>query len=65
MEIMKDKKVIITGKTICLVVGILSLIVGIYWLVRAMFYDDSNLIVMMLSSMCIALYLITYGGRRS
>ena len=65
MEIKKDKKVIITGKTICLVAGILSLIVGIYWLVRAMFYDDSNLIVMMLSSMCIALYLITYGGRRS
>lgn len=64
MEIKKDKKVIITGKTICLVVGILSMIVGIYWLVRAMFYDDSNLIVM-LSSMCIALYLITYGGRRS
>ena len=64
MEIKKDKKVIITGKNICFVVVILSLIVGVYWLIRALFYDDTNLIVM-LSSMCIALYLITYAGRRS
>lgn len=64
MEIKKDKKVIITGKNICFVAGILSLIVGVYWLIRALFYDDANLIVM-LSSMCIALYLITYAGRRS
>lgn len=64
MEIKKDKKVIITGKNICFVVGILSLIVGVYWLIRALFYDDTSLIVM-LSSMCIALYLITYAGRRS
>ena len=64
MEIKKDKKVIITGKNICFVAAILSLIVGIYWVVRALFYDDTNLIAM-LSSMCIALYLITYSGRRS
>ncbi len=64
MEIKKDKKTIITGKTICHVVGILSLIVGIYWLIRALFYDDTNLITM-LSSICIALYLIIYAGRRS
>jgi hypothetical protein len=64
MEIKKDKKTIITGKTICLVAGILSLIVGIYWLIRALFYDDTNLIAM-LSSICIALYLIIYAGRRS
>lgn len=37
MEIKKDKKVIITGKNICFVVGILSLIVGVYWLIRALF----------------------------
>ena len=64
MEIKKDKKVIITGKNICFVAGILSLIVGVYWLIRALFYDDTNLIAM-LSCMCIALYLITYAGRRS
>ncbi len=64
MEIKKDKKLIITGKTICLVTGILSLIVGVYWLIRALFYDDTNLIAI-LSSICIALYLITYAGKRS
>ena len=64
MEIKKDKKIIITGKNICFVAGILSLIVGIYWMIRALFYDDTNLIAM-LSSICIALYLITYGSRRS
>ncbi len=64
MEIKKVNKVIITGKNICFVAGILSLVAGIYWLVRALFYDDTNLIAM-LSSMCIALYLITYAGRRS
>ncbi len=58
MEIKKDKKTIITGKMICLVAGILSLIVGVYWLIRALFYDDTNLIAM-LSSICIAIYLIT------
>lgn len=64
MEIKKGNKVIITGKNICFVAGILSLIVGVYWLIRALFYDDTNLIAM-LSSMCTALYLITYAGRRS
>lgn len=35
MGIEKDKKVIITGKKICLIVGILAGICGIYWLVKA------------------------------
>lgn len=64
MEIKNDKKVIITGKNICLIAGILSLAVGVYWLIRALFYDDTNLVAM-LSSICIALYLITYAGNRS
>lgn len=63
MEIKKDNKTIITGRTICLVVGILSLIAGIYWLIRALFYDDTNLIAI-LSSVCIALFLITYARPR-
>lgn len=62
MEIKNDKKTVITGKTICLVAGIISLIVGVYWLVRALFYDDTNLTAM-LSSICIALYLITYAAK--
>ena len=43
MEIKKDKKVIITGKKVCLVAGILSGICGLYWLAKALFYDETNL----------------------
>lgn len=64
MEIKKDNKVIITGRNICLVAGILSAIVGIYWLVKALFYDDTNLPAM-LSSISTALFLTLYGGKRS
>ena len=64
MDIKKDNKIIITGKRICLVAGIISLTAGVYWIIRALFYDDTNLIAM-LSSICIALYLITYAGKRS
>lgn len=64
MESKDGKKTVITGKTVCLVAGIAALIVGVYWLVRALFYDDVNLIAM-LSSVCIALYLITFAGRSS
>lgn len=63
MEIKKDKKVIITGKKICLVAGILAAICGIYWLVKALFYDDSNLPAL-LSSIAMALFLILYAQKR-
>lgn len=63
MEIKKDKKVIITGKKVCLVVGILSGIFGIYWLARALFYDDTNLPAI-LSSIAIALFLTLYAQKR-
>ena len=56
MEIKNNKKVIITGKKICLVAGILSGICGIYWLVKALFYDDTNLPAL-LSSIAMALFL--------
>lgn len=62
MEIKNDKKVIITGKNVCLVAGILSGICGIYWLVRALFYDDTNLQAI-LSSITIALFLTIYAQR--
>ncbi len=63
MEIKKDKKVIITGKKICLVAGILSGICGLYWLVKALFYDDSNLPAL-LSSIAMALFLTLYAQKR-
>ena len=63
MEIKKDKKVIITGKKICLVAGILSGICGLYWLVKTLFYDDSNLPAL-LSSIAMALFLTLYAPKR-
>lgn len=63
MEIKKDKKVIITGKNICLVVGILAGICGIYWLIKALFYDDTN-IPALLSSIAFALLLTLYAQKR-
>lgn len=63
MEIKKDKKVIITGKNICLVVGILAGICGIYWLIKALFYDDTNLPAL-LSSIAFALLLSLYAQKR-
>lgn len=63
MEIKKNKKVIITGKKICLIAGILSGICGLYWLAKALFYDETNLPAI-LSSIAIALYLILYAQKR-
>lgn len=63
MEIKDDKKIIITGKKICLVVGMLSAICGIYWLAKALFYDETNLPAM-LSSITIALFLLLYAQKR-
>lgn len=63
MEIKKDKKVIITGKKVCLVAGILSGICGLYWLAKALFFDETNLPAI-LSSIAIALYLTLYSQKR-
>lgn len=63
MEIRNNKKVIITGKKVCMVAGILSGICGIYWLVKALFYDDSNLPAL-LSSIAMALFLTLLAQKR-
>lgn len=63
MEIKKDKKVIISGKKVCLVAGILSGICGLYWLAKALFFDETNLPAI-LSSIAIALYLTLYAQKR-
>lgn len=63
MEIKNGKKVVITGRDICFVVGIVTLAVGIYWLVRALLFDDTNLPAM-LSSISCALFLLLYVCKR-
>lgn len=63
MEIKNNKKVIITGKKVCMVAGILAGICGIYWLVKAIFHEDTNLPAL-LSCFSIALFLTLYAQKR-
>lgn len=63
MEIKKDKTVIITGKKICLVAGIVVGFCGIYWLYKALFFDDTEL-APMLSSFAISLFLTLFAQKR-
>lgn len=63
MEIKNDKKVVITSKKVCMMAGILSGICGIYWLIKALFYEDTNLPAI-LSSIAIALFLTLYAQKR-
>lgn len=63
MEIKNDNKVVITSKKVCMVAGILSGICGIYWLIKALFYEDTNLPAI-LSSIAIALFLTLYAQKR-
>lgn len=62
MEIKKDKKTVITGKKVCMIVGILSAICGFYWLIKALFYDETEL-APMLSCFAIALFLTLYAQK--
>lgn len=62
MEIKNDNKTIITGRKICMAVGMLSAICGIYWLVKALFYDEAELEPMLLS-FAISLLLTVYAQK--
>lgn len=63
MEIKNNKKVIITGKKVCMIAGMLAGICGIYWLVKALFYEETNLPAL-LSSFAMALFLTLYAQKR-
>ncbi len=63
MKTEKEKKIRISGRTICYTAGVLSAAAGIYWLIRALFYDDVHLMEM-LSSIFVALYLVLIAVRR-
>lgn len=63
MEIKNGKKNLITGETICFIVGILSAIVCCYWLFRALVYDDTHIPEILLS-MSIGLFLVLYAAKR-
>lgn len=59
MVIKKNNKVLIIGRTICLVAGLLTAVCGIYWIVRALAMDDVDLLSI-LSSISCSLFLMTY-----
>lgn len=63
MEIKNNKEVIITGKKVCLVAGILSGICGLYWMAKALFYEETNLPAI-LSSIAMALFLTLFAQKR-
>lgn len=63
MEIKNDKKIVVTGKTICMIAGILAAICGVYWLVKALFYDETNLPAI-LSSIALSLFLTLYSHKK-
>ena len=46
-----------------MVAGILSGLCGIYWLIKTLFYEDTNLPAI-LSSIAIALFLTLYAQKR-
>lgn len=59
----KDRKNNCLRKKICFVAGTLSALCLVYWLFRALVFEDVNLIAI-ISSMCLALYLLMFGLRK-
>lgn len=63
MEIRKNSRIVVTGRSICFVAGIISTLCGLYWLIQAIVYGNSNL-PMILSSTAVGLYLTMYATKR-
>ncbi len=63
MEIRKNSRIVVTGKSICFVAGIISALCGLYWLIQAIVYDNTNL-PMILSSTAVGLYLTVYATKK-
>lgn len=63
MEIKNNQRIIVSGRTVCLVAGIIAMLCGLYWIVRALMFDGTNLPAM-LSAITCGLLLTLYGRRR-
>lgn len=63
MEIKKNSRIVVTGSSICFIAGIISALCGVYWLIQAIFYDNTNL-PMILSSIAVGLYLTMFAAKR-
>lgn len=64
MEIKKNDKVVITGKHVCFVAGILSLLCAIYWIVMTLSDGRTNLPAL-LGSASTSLFLILYATKKT
>lgn len=47
MEIKNNQRIIVSGRTVCLVAGIIAMLCSIHWIVRALMFDDTNLPAML------------------
>ena len=63
MEIKKDNNIIITGKDICKIVGVIAGISFLFWSVKALFSDYFNLPILIGSALG-TLILFWYGQRK-
>lgn len=63
MEIKNNKKIVVTGKTICMVAECFSAICALYWFIKALAFNDTNFPAIV-SSCAIALFLTYYCGKR-
>lgn len=63
MEIKKNDKIVITGRHICFVAGVLSSLCAIYWIVIALSDGHTNLPAL-LGSVSTSLLLILYATKK-
>ena len=63
MEIKKDNKIVITGKDICKIVGVIAGLSFLFWLVKALFSDYVNLPILIGSALS-TLILFWYAQRK-
>ncbi len=62
MKIKNKQGVVVTGKTICIIAGIICEACGLYWLVQSLVYGNTDLPAM-LSSIFLGFYLVWAGTK--
>lgn len=51
METAKDKRIVITGRHICLFTGVICAVCGIYWLAQAILFHNANMPAILTSTL--------------
>ena len=63
MEIKKDNNIVITGKDICKIVGVITGLSFLFWLMKTLFSDYVNFPILIGSALC-TLILFWYAQRK-